>query len=117
MLWAHTAVESFTRVNDIQFEIVRRQGYPDVNTVLLDDYMLGEAKVYEVLQEFSGVTVVVNNGNWNHIALDWRDFGKKTGVAVFLVADFKGALNVEDLFEYTTFAEREERDKRRRRSS
>jgi hypothetical protein len=77
--------------------------------------MLGEAAVYEILQEFSGVTAVVNNGNWNHIALDWRAFAKKTGVAVLLLADFLGALNVEDLVKHTTVAEREERSKRRKR--
>ena len=57
------AVASFTRVNDIQFKIIRRLGYPDVNAVLVDDYMLGEATVYEVLREFADVTAVVNNGN------------------------------------------------------
>ena len=79
-------------MNDIQFEIARRTGYSSVNAVLVDDYMLGEATVYAVLQEFAGVTAVVNNGSWNHIVLDWRAFAKKTGVAVFLVADFLGAL-------------------------
>ena len=103
------AVASFTRVNDIQFKIIRRLGYPDVNAVLVDDYMLGEATVYEVLREFADVTAVVNNGNWNHIAFDWRAFAKNTGVAVLLAKDILGALNVEDLLKYSTLAEREER--------
>lgn len=112
-LRTHTAVASFTRVNDIQFEIVRRTVYSDVNAVLVNDYMLGEATVYAVLQEFVGVTAVVNNGNWNHIALDRKAFAKKTGVAVLLMADFLGALNVENLLEYSTAKEREERRRKR----
>lgn len=117
VLCAHKAVESFARVNDIQFKIVRSSGYPEVNAVLVDDYMLGEATVYAVLREFVGVTAVVNNGSWNHIALDWRAFAKKTDVVVFLVADFLGALNVEYPVKYTTAAESEERRQRSKRSS
>lgn len=113
----HTAVDSFTRVNDIQFRIVRRRDHPDVNAVLVDDYMLGEATVYAILQEFDDVTAVVNNGTWNHIALDWRDFAKRTGVVVLEMADFLGALNVKELAKYTTRDEREERRRKRKKSS
>lgn len=112
----HTAVDSFTRVNDIQFEI-RRRDHPDVNAVLVDDYMLGEATVYALLEEFNGVTAVVNNGSWNHIALDWRDFAKRTGVVVLEMADFLGALNVKDIAKYTTRDEREARRRKRKKSS
>jgi hypothetical protein len=113
----HTSVASFTRVNDIQFEIVRRGDLPDVNAILIDDYMLGEAKVYALLEEFDGVTAVVNNGTWNHIAFDWRDFANRTGVAVFLVSDFLGALNVTDLTKYVTSDERYEERRKRKKSS
>jgi len=117
VLSSHTAVDSFTRVNDIQFIIVRRGDHPDVNAVLVDDYMLGEATVYAILEEFDDVTAVVNNGTWNHIALDWRDFAKRTGVVVLEMADFLGALNVKELAKYTTHEEREERRPKRKRSS
>ncbi len=84
-----------SRVNDIQFEIERRRDLPSVNAVLIDEYMLGEATVYGLLQEFHGVTVVVNNGNWNHIAFDLKAFAKKTGVIVLMrhVGLSLGALN------------------------
>jgi len=113
----HSSVASFTRVNDIQYQIVRRGDLPDVNAMLVDDYMLGEAKVYALLEAFDGVTVVVNNGTWNHIAFDWRDFAKKTGIAVFLISDFLGALNVKDLIKYTTNDEREAERREHKRSS
>jgi len=113
----HTSVASFTRVNDIQFEIVRRGDLSGVNAALIDDYMLGEAKVYALLEAFDGITAVVNNGTWNHIAFDWRDFAKRTGVAVFLVSDFLGALNVNDLTKYVTSDERYEERRKHRKSS
>lgn len=117
MLISHTSVVSFTRRNDIQFDIVRGLARPDVNAVLVDEYMLGEATAYAVLQEFDEVTAIVNNGTWNHIAFDWRVFAKCTGVVVFQLRDFLGALNVKDLTKYVTPEEREERRRRRNRSS
>src|SRR6266700_1023021 len=80
VLSSHTAVDSFTRKNDIRFDFVRRGDIPDVNAILVDDYMLGEATVYAILEEFVGVTAVVNNGNWNHIALDWKTFARQTSI-------------------------------------
>jgi hypothetical protein len=117
VLSGHSAVTSFERVNDIQFEIERRRDLPSVNAVLIDEYMLGKATVYGLLQEFHGVTVVVNNGNWNHIAFDSKAFAKKTGVVVLMLADFLGALNGKDLGKYVPPEEREERDSRRKKSS
>lgn len=93
----HTAVDSFTRKNDVQFEIIRRGGRSTINAVLVDNYMLGEATVYAILEEFDGVNVVVNNGTWTHVAFDWRVFAKRTGVIVLKMSDFLGALNVVDL--------------------
>jgi hypothetical protein len=113
----HTSVRSYTRINDIQFEIVRTRDLPDVNAVLVDEYVLGEAAVYAILEEFQGLTAVVNNGAWNTIALDWRAFAKQTGVVVLKMADFLGALNVHELSKYTTRDEREERRRTRRQSS
>ncbi len=113
----HTAVDSYTLVDDIQFNIIRRGDHPDVNAVLVEDYMLGEATVYEVLEEFRGVNAIVNNGTWNHLAFDWRDFAKRTGVVVLEMADFLGALNVKELAKYIPRDEREEHRRKRRRSS
>jgi hypothetical protein len=113
----HTAVESYTRANDIQFKIIRRGDHPDVNAILVEDYMLGEATVYEVLEEFPDVNAIVNNGTWNHIALNWRDFAKRTGVVVLEMADFLGSLNVKELAKYIPRDEREEHRRKRRLSS
>ncbi|MES1213490.1 MAG: hypothetical protein ABUL64_02800 [Singulisphaera sp.] len=112
----HSSVASFERVNDIQF-LIRRKAHPDVNAVLVDDYMLGEATLYAIMQEFPGTTAVVNNGTWNHIAFDWREVARRTGVVALLMADFLGAINVPDLTQYTPRDEREERSRGFRKSS
>lgn len=117
VLSTHTSVESYNRINDIQFEIVRRNNHSDVNAILVDDYMLGEATVYAILDEFHGVTAIVNNGTWNYIALDWKKMAKQTGVVVFTMADFLGALNVNQLDKYTNRNEREESRRKRKKSS
>ena len=113
----HSKVTAFSRSNDIQFEITRRSPLSRVNAVLVDVYMFGEAALYGVLGEFSGVSAVVNNGSWNHIAFDWREIAQRTGVVALSISDFLGALNVDQLTAYIPGTEREERDRRRRKSS
>lgn len=117
VLTTHTAVASFERQNDIQFLVERRSDLTDLNVVFVDEYELGEAFAYAVINEFDGVNVIVNNGNWNHIILDWRDFAKRTDVAILKVSDFMGAINVNKLEKYVTESEREERRRKRKKSS
>ena len=117
VLSTHTSVSSFDRENDIQFHVVRTGDLSDLNIVFVDEYQLGEASAYEIIKEFSGVEVIVNNGNWNQILFDWRQFADRTGVVVLKVADFMGAINVKDLRKYVTRDEREERSRKRRKSS
>ena len=111
----HSAVVNFSCENEIQFQIERLLMEP-LNVVMLEDYLLGEAKVHAVIDEFDDVDAVVNNGTWNCVAFDWREFEKQTGVVVLGITDFLGALNVENLEEYVTADERAER-KRKKRSS
>jgi hypothetical protein len=113
----HRAVESFERSDDIRFTIRRRNGLPIANAVLVDQYEFGVAAFYEVLEEFKDVNVIVNNGNWNHIAFNWRELFKNTGVAVFSATDFMGALNVAEFEQYVPRDEREGRSTQRRKSS
>ena len=117
MLSSHNAVASFTRSNDIQFQIRRKDGLSDVNAVLVDVYAFGEAHVYGLLHEFHGVTAIVNGGGWNLIALDRKTIANRTRVTVFSMGDFMGALNVDRLEEYTPRDEREARRRKRRKSS
>ena len=117
VLSTHTSVKSFKRYNDIQFKIERKSDLSELNTVFVDEYHLGEASAYAIIKEFDGLNVIVNNGSWNHILLNWREFAERTGVVVLKMTDFLGALNVADLRQYVTENEREERRRRRRNSS
>lgn len=117
VLSTHTAVQSFDRKNDIQFSIVRTGELSDLNIVFVEEYHLGEAAAYAIIKEFEGVQMIVNNGNWNHVLLDWRNFADRTGVFVFKMPDFMGALNCDDIRKYITADEREERRRKRRKSS
>lgn len=107
----HNIVASFVRDQDIQFDIVRKNGLPNLRAVLVNEYHLGEAAAYAVIEEFKGVNAIVNNGNWNHIILDWRDFAARTGVSVLQLADFLGAVNIREITTYVTRDEREARAK------
>ena len=109
----HQRVKSFERANDIQF-FIQRTDLPAVNAVFVEQYEFGVASLYAVLGEFQGVTVVVNNGNWNHIAFDRMELSMSTGVVAFAMKDFMGALNVARLDKYVPRDERQTRPPRRR---
>jgi len=113
----HSAVASFDRTNDIQFAIVRKKGMLDVNAILVDIYMLGEAAHHSIAAEFNGVTVIVNNGHWNNIAYDARALAIQTGVETFLMGEFLGALNCNDLSAYVPGGQRKKTSKRKRKTS
>jgi len=117
VLTSHSAVASFKRNNDIEFQIVRANGLSELNVVFVDEYYLGEAAAYAIIKEFDGVEVIVNNGTWNLILLDWREFAERTGVVILKVSDFMGAISVEDLRKYVTADEREARRRKRQASS
>jgi selenocysteine lyase/cysteine desulfurase len=117
VLNSHIAVALFERVNDIQFIVERANSLSKINVVFVNEYHLGEAAAYAIIDEFDGVEVIVNNGNWNHILVDWREFADRTGIIILKVSDFIGAINVEDLRKYVTEEEREERRQKRRKSS
>lgn len=117
VLTTHTAVETFERTNDIQFLIRRRKGMTPVNAVLVEQYEFGIASLYAVLQQFRGINVVVNNGNWNQIAFDRNDAFKNTSVIALSMNDFLGALHVDRLDQYVPRSERDARDQERRKTS
>jgi hypothetical protein len=93
VLRSHTAVASFERTDDIRFEIERNKGMSGLSVVLVSEYRLGEAFAYCVIDEFRGIDAIVNNGKWNAVALDQREFKSNTGVEVFKINQFLGALN------------------------
>jgi hypothetical protein len=95
VLTTHKSVHSFERIKDIQFLITYKRrrtplnvGLVDLNVVLVDEYELGQAAAYKIIQEFNGVQVIVNNGDWNHIAFDPREFEKTTQVVVVQMKGF-----------------------------
>jgi hypothetical protein len=92
-LGSHQAVESFSRSQDILFDIVRNPPMPALKVVFVSEYRLGEAVADRAIAEFPGINAIVNNGNWNALALDEKAFEAQTGVVVIKVRNFLGALN------------------------
>lgn len=107
-LYSHKAVESCTVTNNIHYQIKRTDNRSDVNMVFVDEYVLGEATCYEVIEKFENVQVIVNNGTWNHMAVNREDFYQNTNILVFKITDFFGALHLSRMEKYVSPEEREE---------
>jgi len=74
----------------------------------MSQYVLGEAALYKLLDDFPEVNAVVNMGNWNQIALDWRKIAQQTDVLVADLSHFLGALHASNLAAYVPQCERKD---------
>jgi hypothetical protein len=117
VLYSHKAVDRFDEIEPIQFQIFRSDNRSAINMVFVDEYVLGEATCYEVIEKYEGVQVIVNNGSWNQVAVHRGSFFRITDVLVFRIADFIGALHLTKMENYVPVEEREAVDAANPRSS
>lgn len=113
----HAKVESFSRRDDIVFEVERIDGLPPTTVVLVNRYTLGLADLLQALEEFPGMDCLVTSANWNSYTSDVKQYGMENGICIFKLGEFFGALHREDMINYVPPIEREDNNKKRRRSS
>jgi len=90
-LSGHKKVESFKRLKDICFVIVRTDG-TIIRVLLVDEYTLGLAAVLRALDEFPDIDYVVTAGNWNGYTREAKEYGTNNGIGIFNAGEFLGAL-------------------------
>ncbi len=116
-LSVHVKVGTFTRRDDIVFEIKRVNGMSDVTAVLVDRYTLGLADVLSAKREFPEMNCIVTCANWNHYTEDSKEYGKQNDICVFNVGEFFGSLHWREMIKYVPPDPDKEKNKRHRRSS
>ena len=116
-LSVHVKVGTFTRRDDIVFEIKRVNGMSDVTAVLVDRYTLGLADVLSAKREFPEMNCIVTCANWNHYTEDSKEYGKQNDICVFNVGEFFGSLHSREMIKYVPPDPDKEKNKRHRRSS
>ena len=91
-LGGHSAIKSFERINDIQFNI-ERESLSNVVAVVIGRYTISLADVIGVMSDFPEATCIVAEGNWCRYTREAKEYGISQNVGVFIMSEFLGALN------------------------
>lgn len=88
----HARVEDFSCLDGVYFEITREGGLSDVNALVVDRYVIGLADVMAAQEAFPGLNCIFASGNWCGYTQEAKEYGLRSGVAVFHVGEFSAAL-------------------------
>jgi hypothetical protein len=116
-LSSHSKVKSFSRHDDIVFEIERVDGMSSATVVLVNRYTLGLADVMRAKSEFPKMSCIVTCANWNHYTDDAKQFGTRNGICVFNIGEFFGSLHWTEMIKYVTPDRNKAMYRRSRKSS
>lgn len=87
----HGNVANVTRFDDIIMVVERIKGH-QIILICLDEYTLGEAGVYRVLQEFPNVNFISVGGNWNGYTMEAKKLCLSKELGLFNSSELTGAL-------------------------
>jgi hypothetical protein len=95
VLNSHKNVVSHYRTSDILFKIKRIHG-DELTVLLVNEYILGEMRIYRALQEFPKFEYIVNCGDWNSYTPEAKELGRKSNIGIFVISEFLAALHLND---------------------
>lgn len=96
---SHSRVASHQRSRDIVFTIRLVNGRT-VTAVLLEEYVLGLAAVLRAKAEFPEAEHVISGGMWTAYTPEAKEWGLESGIGVFTIPEFLGALHRREIVKY-----------------
>lgn len=78
----HDNVKSFSRHDDIVFDLDREKKGDNIQVVCVDEYVLSDAMARQVWQDFPSVDIIFVGGKWNHTSTPASDFCKSKRIAI-----------------------------------
>ena len=88
----HSKVKSFSRRNDILFDIQLITG-KEITVLLLDEYTLGLAAVLKALSDFPDAKYIVIGAYWNGYTKEAKEYCDENNIGIFVIGDFFGAIH------------------------
>ncbi|GBR34841.1 hypothetical protein AA0475_0129 [Acetobacter peroxydans] len=98
-LGRHINVLDFTRVNDIQFDVIRKRGC-DIHLICLDEYTCTLSRVLEVLDAFPVANFLYIGGNWNSYERAAKEYCLENKIGLFNTNEISGAFHRNDFWTY-----------------
>lgn len=96
---SHDNVIRYSRHDDIVMEFDRKDG-SSITLICLDEYTLGEAAVYRILNEFPTVNYISVGGNWNGYTIEAKQLCLSKNIGLFNSGELTGALWKNDFWRY-----------------
>ena len=103
----HSAVQNLINESDDTYSIERTGGRPPITIAVADIYIMGEADVFELHMEHSGINAIVLIGFYNKYSQAAKELAKTMGIGLFTNREFWGAIH----YSGNDFVNYEKRDK------
>lgn len=95
----HKNVSCVRRHDDIVIEVDRKDG-SHITVLCLDEYAMGEAAVYRVLNEFPEVNLISVGGNWNGYTPEAKELCLSRDIGLYNSSELTGALWKDEYWKY-----------------
>lgn len=95
----HENVLSVRRYDDIVIEVKRRNGV-NITVLCLDEYAMGVAAVYRVLEEFPNVNFISVGGNWNGYTPEAKELCLSKNIGLFNSSELTGGLWKDEFWKF-----------------
>lgn len=96
---SHDNVVRYSRHDDIIMEFDRIEG-SSITLICLDEYTLGEAMVYRILQEFPDVNFIFVGGKWNGYTREAKQLCLNKKIGLYNASELTGALWKNEFWTY-----------------
>lgn len=97
---SHSKVKSVTKINDFYYSI-DRINLKSVKILITNHYTVGLADYLQIRDKFDDLDGIVTISNWNGYTSQVKSVAKENGVGIFIFDEFMGALNINDIYNYT----------------
>ena len=108
-MFNHSRVALLNRQGDGIYELVREKG-DTLRVFICECYAYGVAEYLETVENIGHVNVVIINSAWCGYSPDAKLYCREIGVGLFSIAEFMGALNIEQYWLYLTDEQKENFD-------
>lgn len=89
----HLAIESIEDLGNDRYIIKRTSNRPDIQILVADIYIAGEAEIYEITPNTLGIECIVLIGFYNRYSYAAKELAKTMNVGLFDKREFFGAIN------------------------
>ncbi|MFT8349337.1 hypothetical protein [Clostridium saccharoperbutylacetonicum] len=97
---SHSKVRGLTKINDFYYSI-DRINLKSVKIFITNLYTIGLADYLEINDIFNDLDGIVTISNWNGYTSQVKSVAKKNRIGIFIFEEFMGALNINDIYNYT----------------